>query len=80
MPAGALAPARGAKATQRNAQRPATKVVRYGRFEPLAESDKEEEEIPDLVPDLVPDLERNEDKAAGFSLPGLAYLTSFRSS
>ena len=76
MPAGALAPARGAKATQRNAQRPATKVVRYRRFEPLAESDKEEEEIPDLVPDL----ERNEDKAAGFSLPGLAYLTSFRSS
>ena len=53
-------------------QRPATEVGRYGRFALLAESDGEEQEIPDLVPDL----ESEEDGTAGFSVPSLTYWMS----
>ena len=48
-------------------RRPATEVGGYGRFAPLAESDEEEQDIPDLVPDL----ECEDDGTVGFSMPSL---------
>ena len=62
----------GPRGRGNSTQRPATEVGRYGRFALLAESDGEEQEIPDLVPDL----ESEEDGTAGFSVPSLTYWMS----